>query len=171
MRKLVIVATALVAALALSGCTAHTGTAADVDGEPIAVTTVDRATRELNELFTVDPRGVLSMLIVAPVYLDEAGDLGLGKSQAEARAYLADVAMANELDLDIDAVSDATLDILRFDMAVRDMNQLVDPAPVVERINGRLAELDVDVNPRFGEFTGQVVAPSTPDWIVTAPAS
>lgn len=171
MRKPAIVATALAAALALGGCTAQPGSAAIVDGERIATTTVDRATRELNQLFTVDTRGVLSMLIVAPIYLDEASDLGLGKSQDEARAYLTDVAVANELDLDAADVSDATLDILRFDMAVRDMNQLVDPAPVVDRINGRLAELDVDVNPRFGEFTGQVVAPTTPEWIVTAPTS
>ena len=171
MRKPAIVATALAAALALGGCTAQSGAAAIVDGQPIATTTLDRTTRELNQLFAIDSRGVLSLFIVAPISLDEARGLGIGKSHDEARAFLAGHAAANEVDLDVDAISPATLDIVASDSALAQMGQLVDAGPVIARINERLAALDVDVNPRFGEFNGSTVAPTTPEWIVSAPTS
>lgn len=169
MRKSAIVAIVLAAALTLGGCTSHPGAAAVVDGRTISTSTVDRATRELNELFTVDPRGVLTMLIVAPVYLDEASGLGIGKSREEARDYLADVAQVNDLDLDLDTVSDATLDILAFDMAVQEMRLLIDTEDLGERLRSRIDALDVEVNPRFGSFEGSVVSATTPEWIVQAP--
>jgi len=112
---------------------------------------------------------VLTMLIVAPVYLDEASGLGIGKSREEARDYLADVAQVNDLDLDLDTVSDATLDILAFDMAVQEMRLLIDTEDLGERLRSRIDALDVEVNPRFGSFEGSVVSATTPEWIVQAP--
>lgn len=169
-----IAATALAAALALSGCSGQAGAAAVVDGEPIATTTVDRTTRELNQLFQVDSRGVLSMLIISPVYLAEASANGVAKSRDEALGYLTEVvAMDPESTVDVASFSDATLGLVAFDMAVRELSQLPDAPEISVRVNEQIAALDIDVNPRFGEFVpgASSITPTTPEWIVSAPTS
>ena len=168
MRKSVIAAM-LGAALVLGGCTAQTGAAAVVDGQAISTATLDRTTRELGELFTVDARGVLTMLIISPSYLAEASANGVAKSRDEARAYLAGL-VSSDLgsDTDVSSFSDATLDLVRFDMAVRALSQLPEAQEIGARVQEHLAGLDVEVNPRFGEFSAQTtaIAPVIPDWLV-----
>lgn len=169
MRKSVIAATALVAALVLGGCTAQTGAAAVVDGAPISTVTLDRTTRELNELFTVDSRGVLTMLIISPSYLDAASANGVAKSREEARAYLEEVSASDpERDADVDSFSDATLDIVRFDMVVRELSQLPNAPEVGAQVQEHIGGLDIEVNPRFGEFSAEATAisPVSHDWLV-----
>lgn len=171
MRKSAIAAVALVAALVLGGCTAQTGSAAVVDGEPISAAKLDRTTRELNELFNVDARGVLTMLIVSPTYLAEAAANGVAKSRDEARTYLTEVIAADPVSavgVDVDSFSDATLDLVRFDMALRELSQLETSQEIGERVQGQIAALDVDVNPRFGEFSAEATAinPVAPEWLV-----
>lgn len=169
MRKSAIII-ALVAALALGGCAAERGAAAVVDGTPIPVSTVDRATRELNQIFVVDPRGVVTLLVVAPSYLAEARDLGVATSHDEARAYFAQVAEGAGVDLDPAELSDASLEILGLALSEQRMAQLPEAPAAFERIQAAIANLDVEVSPRFGEFSLETLAvvPTTPDWILPA---
>lgn len=164
-----IAATALAAALVLGGCTAQTGAAAVVDGDPISTATLDRTTRELNELFTVDSRGVLTMLIISPAYLDAAAEHGVAKSRDEARSYLDEVQAADPAsEVDVAAFSDATLDIVRFDMAVRELSQLPTAQEIGAQVQERIGGLDVDVNPRFGDFSAEAstISPASHEWLV-----
>ncbi len=174
MRTTAIAAVALAAALALGGCSGQAGAAAVVDGEPIAATTVDRTTRELNQLFQVDARAVLTMLIVSPAYLAEARANGVAKSRDQALGYLTEVIAADPgSTVDVGSFSDATLDIVAFDMAVRELSQLPEAPEIGVRVNEQIAALDVDVNPRFGQFSAEAssILPATPEWIVSAPTS
>lgn len=168
MRKSAI-AVALVAALTLGGCTAQTGAAAVVDGSPISSATLDRTTRELNELFTVESRRVLMMLIVSPAYLDAAAANGVAKSREEARSHLAEL-VTNDPESDVDpaSFSDATLDIVRFDMALAELSQLADAQQIGEQIQATVEGLDVEVNPRFGEFSAaeNAINPVSHEWLV-----
>ena len=170
MRKPAIVTIALAAALALGGCAVEHGAAAVVDGEPIAVSTVDRTTRELSQIFTVDARGVVTLLIVTPSYLAEASALGVATSHDEARAYVADVAEGAQVDIDPAELSDASLDILRLALSEQRMAQRPDAPEVFERIRDEVTALDIQVSPRFGEFSleGLAVVPVTPEWVLSA---
>lgn len=161
------IAIALVAALALGGCAADHGAAAVVDGKPIAASTVDRAASELNQIFMVDARGVVTLLIVTPSYLDAARELGVATSHDEAREYVAQVAADSGVDVDPEGLSDASLDILSLALSEQRMAQLPEAAEVFAEIRAEISELDVEVNPRFGEFSfdNLAVIPTTPEWI------
>lgn len=161
---------ALVAALALGGCTAEHGAAAVVDGTPIPVSTVDRATRELNQVFMVDPRGIVTLLVVAPSYFAEARALGVAVSHDEARDYVAQVASDSGADVDPGEMSEAALDILSLALSEQRMAQLPEGPAAFARIHAEIAELDIEVSPRFGEFSPEslAVVPTTPDWILPA---
>jgi hypothetical protein len=174
-RKSVIAATALVAALVLGGCSSQSGAAAVVDGEQISTATLDRTTRELQELFgpQVQSRQVLTMFSIAPSYLEAAAENGVAKSREEARDYLANIAASQAASegsatVDVSGFSDATFDIFRFDMAVQELGMLANSQEIGAQLQERVAGLDIDVNPRFGEFSveNNIVLPLSHDWLV-----
>ncbi|NLF05175.1 MAG: hypothetical protein GX593_09295 [Actinomycetales bacterium] len=164
-----IAATALVAALVLGGCTAQIGAAAVVDGQAISTSTLDRTTRELNDLFSVNTRDVLSMLIIAPSYLEGAAANGVAKSREQARDYLVELKVNDPTSgLDPAGFSDATLDLVRFDLALREMSTLANAQEIGVSIQEKVTALDVQVNPRFGEFSAEqsAITAVSPEWLV-----
>jgi len=169
-----VIAVALAAALALGGCTAQTGAAAVVDGKEISTATLDRTVRELQGIFgqQVQSRQVLTMFIIAPSYLEAAAEHGVAKSREEARDYLLNLAATQSAQggpaVDVDSFSEATFDILRFDMAVQELGMLANSQEIGAQLQERVAGLDIDVNPRFGEFSVEdnIVLPASHDWLV-----
>ena len=163
-----IVAVALVAALALGGCSAQTGAAAVVDGEPIATATLDRTTRELGQFFAVDARGLLPLFVLAPLYLEEAAAVGVATSRDEALGYLEQVnASRPDNQVDVSTFSDETLDLLRAVLVMDSLAAHEQGMEISQRVTEHVGRLDVEVNPRYGQFdpaTGSIAA-WTPEWI------
>lgn len=145
------------AALLLSGC-GTVNTAAVVDGHRITQSGLQEATEQIAQ-YAPQPmpaRDVLTRLIIAPTVLEVLGERDVTITDAAARSRLAD----------IDGPVPYLLDLTKLDLAIGQMTQ-----EDFTEITSRLTEIDVDVNPRYGEFNPEQVAvvPATAEWI-TSPA-
>lgn len=143
------------AALLLSGC-GTANTAAIVDGHRITQSGLQEAAEQIAQ-YAPQPmpaRDVLTRLIIAPTVLDVLGEREVTITDAAARSRLAD----------IDAPVPYVVELTRLDLAIGQMTQ-----EDFAEITSRLGELDVDVNPRYGEFNADQVAvvPATAEWIVS----
>lgn len=161
---------ALAGALLLAGCAGDPGAAAVVDGRSISRAEVEGAQADLTEISGSAPAGqVLMALVVAPLFIQAATDQGVGASAEEARGLLEQSA---EQSGRTDAVfADSTVEIIRMSLSVQNLGGLPDGQQMIDEINAQVLELDVDVNPRYGEanlVTGSV-DPVTRPWI-TSPA-
>ena len=83
-------AVAVLTGLAVSGCGAHPGAAAVVNGERISENEVARAIEDFTMVTgqPVDAPMMLGTLIVAPIMVDVAAGHGIAASDAEAAALL-----------------------------------------------------------------------------------
>jgi len=153
---------------ALVGCSVSPGDAAVVAGRHISQDYLDATARDLRPLLSdPSPSSVLSVLVVAPTFIDAAAEQGVGSSPDEAMALLEQSAAAAGLD-PVPAFGDGAVEIALFSLAMQDLQALDDGADVVAQIQALAAGLDVTVNPRYGVMdpaTGQI-SPTTPDWIV-----
>jgi len=163
-----IAAAALLSALALGGCGAHPGAAALVNGERISENELDRAVEDFAAVTgqEVDAPTMLSTLVVAPIILDVAAEFGVAASDEQAAALLDRQAEASGLPVPEDGYGTGVLDIAKMTIVNQEMSISPVGAPAMETVSVRIAEADVDVNPRYGEFdpAGQVVPEALP-WI------
>ena len=168
-------ATAVVlAVVGVTGCSGQTGAAAVVEGEAIPVGDLHEVTRELGPfLQDGSPSGVLLLLVAQPVFERVAAEYGLGVSDAEARAALAGVAGTAPDAAGEDGVEfgDASLRVARLTILQQRLQQLPDAEPAIRELSDQLANLDVEVNPRYGEIDlagGRGIVPVEHPWIVAA---
>ena len=170
-RALRYTAPALVAALALSGCSGATmQEGVIVNGDAYSVEEVEDATRQFSQLSgqTVAPQAVISVAGAVPVLDEYFEGSTYQPSEQMLRSDLAGGGLEGE-------ATGLTLDVARYQYYASILNDPAsqqDPAlsPILERIpdyQDDLAEQDVQVNPRFGSWdpsSGQVV-PQVSPWI------
>ncbi len=174
-RGRVLVATAVLAGGALlAGCSAHPGAAAVVDGRTIGVDELATASEQLSPIFQgAATQDLLGVLITEPYVTAVAADRGVGVSDQQARDLLRTV---TEQALGEEAAADAefgagALAVARYSLAATALQDLPDAQAAAQEFQERVAEADVEVNPRFGTFEGGVVAaPTLPAWVVGADA-
>ena len=167
-----VAALVLGAALATAGCGATTADrAAVVDGSVISETELQSAMREVNGMEPallqqpLTPSGTLTALVQAPVVLAVLADKGVAVSDSVARQAAAQRGLAEP--------SEATLQIVRLATAIGTaQEQGVVTEAEANEVNKRLAELDVEVNPRYGTYdaTNASVTLTQPAWITPADA-
>jgi hypothetical protein len=162
----------------LSACSAQPGAAAVVDGETIPVADVQAAAADLSPyLENVSQSTVLTVLVVSPTFERAAAEAGLGVSSEQAENLLDQVtqeaAQAGRAPTRTEEFSDAAVQVARFTLLQQGLQGLPDASEVMAGIAADMAELDVEVNPRYGELdlaTGQIT-PSSYPWIVGTPAA
>ncbi|QTE28888.1 SurA N-terminal domain-containing protein [Pengzhenrongella sicca] len=161
----------------LSGCSGQPGAAAVVDGEAIPVAELQDATSDLSPFFQDVTQGtILMVLVVAPTFVQAAEDAGVGVSTSQAKEALEQTAAsaveAGDLTARTTPFSDAAIEVIRFTLIQTNLTELADD-DVTAQITADLADLDAEVNPRYGEadFSTWSVTPVTAPWLVeTAPA-
>lgn len=162
------VALGVAGTLLLAGCAGDPSAAAVVDGRTITRAEVEAAQDDLSAGEGVSAGEVLWILTIAPAYIDAAVDEGVGVSEDEARAALVD---GNEQSGGADGeVADSTVQVARAILSSQALGALEDAETVLGDVQARVTELDVDINPRYGELdlsTG-TIAPTLAPWIVGA---
>lgn len=155
-----------VGTLVLTGCAQAPGTAAVVEGRVVADRDVQRTVQDLTEMLPnpLAAEQVLVGLIVGPFFVDAAAEHGVGVSDDEARALATQIAAGQERE--VGELGRSTIDLLKFSLASEELSRLPDGAEIIRGIEEQVFSADIEVSPRYGEFTetGQIVAPSLP-WI------
>lgn len=157
-------ALALAGLLALSACsgTSSAETAAVVDGRVITEQQVRDAVEQINGAFNpeqpITAAQALTLLIRAPYINQAAADAGRAQSESAARAALRDFP---------GTPADSTVEILQAEASL----QQIDEAGRQE-LTEQFAELDMDINPRYGRFDPQQASlvAHQPNWIVPSSA-
>ena len=166
--------TALATAAVLSACAGQPGAAAVVDGTGIPASDLQTALDELSPYVQgASPAAVLRVLVFEPTVTEMAAEAGVAASDEDAQAFLDDVVAQTTPDED-PTFSPASLAIARYFAAYTNLSNLSSQAEVTADITERVADLDVEVNPRFGTLGegNTITAPIPPTWLVgpAAPA-
>lgn len=159
----------VLAALALAGCAQQPGTAATVEGERITQSALAATVEDLDTLngAASAPSQVLTSLVFAPVVVDVSREAGVGVSADEATALLDEAALAAGLEpWDYAA---GTIQIAELQLASQYGASI---AGLNEEITLRAAEMDVTVNPLYGEWEGAAgIAPTQWPWLIQSAAA
>ncbi|WNB85067.1 hypothetical protein [Cellulomonas sp. ATA003] len=160
-------------ALAAGGCSAQQpGAAAVVEGETIEVSELHAATEELAPyLQDASPAAILVILIAEPTFDRIATENGVAVSTQQAQSLLDGLAAGGDGAGPAGATtefSDASLAVARFTLLQQSLQALPDAESVLAGVTERLAELDVDVNPRYGDvdFAAGGLMPDDRPWLV-----
>ena len=164
---------ALTTTAGLAGCAGQPGAAAVVDGTAIPTTDVSTALDELEPWFEgVTTTNVLAVLVQEPTVVELAAEKGVGVSDEDAEALLAQV-VQQKVQGATATFSDPSLAVARYSIAYTNLQGLPESDGVGEEIDARLRDLDVELNPRFAslEDGNQVGAPTPAPWLVTSAPS
>jgi hypothetical protein len=167
-RRTLGLAVLLLGAGATAACSAQAGAAAVVEGDPIPVEDVQSAADQLAPyLDGASPASVLLVLVAEPTVQRIAAENGVAVSDQEAEQLLTDLASDAP---DAPEFSPASVAVARFSLLQQALSQLPDAEAVQEDVLARLEDLDVDVNPRYGEldFSRGGIAPVEHPWLVPA---
>jgi hypothetical protein len=163
---------AIVAVAALTGCGLQPGAVAEVEGTTITESDIDAVVDELGPFLQRSSRDAVLTALV----------------QSEAGALLAerhDIEVADERAIEFldslaalsggepPAWSAGSITIARMQLIGQELQALPDPQAASDEFYALLADLDITVSPRYGEYdpsTGEVVALS-PAWIVVPGAT
>ncbi len=172
-RTALLAGAALAAAAVLGGCAGTPGAAAVVDGRAIPASDVQIAVEQIGGLFQgVSTQTVTSVLIQEPVIVELAADNGVGVSDTQARDLLRSAATASGTTLPED-LAPATIAVARYVQASGALRDAQNAPELAQEFSDRLAELDIEVNPRFGVLLpdANIEAPPVREWIVGADGS
>jgi hypothetical protein len=163
----------VVAAVALSGCgPVEAGSAAIVGDRRISAHELEQATADINA-FTgpdnpVSEQAILFDLIISPYFTARV-------AQAKAGALASQDEARKELQTKVPDPSDAAVDVLRINLSIQRAQQLPQEAAqaVFNGVTEDLKKVDVDVNPRYGQFdkTKMSVVEATRNWLKSVPPS
>jgi len=159
---------ALTTTAGLAGCAGQPGAAAVVDGTAIPTADVSAALDELAPWFQgVTTTNVLAVLVQEPTVVELAEEKGVGVSDEEAEALLAQVVQQKVAGATA-TFTEPAMAVARYSIAITNLQGLPDGEAVGEEIDARLRDLDVEVNPRFGslEDGNQIGAPTPVPWLV-----
>ncbi len=170
-RRTVVAMAGIAVVTALAGCSGAPGTVAEIDGRTITETELDRVVDELGPFLNdASVTAVLTALLQseAGIELGELNDLEV--DAARAVTFLDSI--AQNAGVEPSDWSEGSLTIARMQLLGQDLAQLPDPEAATAQYEEILADLDVTVNPRYGEYdpsTGEVRA-LAPAWIVVPAA-
>lgn len=162
-------AAAALLGLTLAGCGANPGAAAVVNGQRITENELAAASADFAAVTgePVEPAQMLGTLVVVPLILDVAQGLGVAATDDEAADLLDQQAEAVGVTPPEEPYSEGVLDIAR--LAIVNQTLAASPAGMEAQaeIGAAIAEADVEVSPRYGEYdpSGAVVPTAFP-WIV-----
>ena len=172
-RLIKVIGALLVGLLALSACGTHPGAAAVVNGNTVAEQDVSAASTEMSAVLggEVNSQAVLQILIVGPTAIQVASRHGLGVSADEARQFLDEQATMNEQE-PAEGYSNSTLVVARYLMLQETLQVSPEAAEVGSELAQEIEEMEIELSPRYGEWTPQGPTPVQPEWIQeTAPES
>ncbi len=158
-------AAALVATLLLGGCAMRAGHAAIVDGEPITEQLLAETVADVAAISEAPPRNVLQALIVNEFWLQAAGEAGLGASEQEGRVLLDELVVESGGEPGRE-YSPGLVAIARVLVAQRKAAEAGQELELMLAVAARLGEAEIEVSPRYGTWSGDVVAPVLPAWLV-----
>jgi hypothetical protein len=156
----------VLAAGATAACSAQAGAAAVVEGDPIPVEDVQRATDQLAPyLGGATPASVLVVLVAEPTVQRVAAENGVAVSDQQARQLLTELTSDAP---DAPEFGPASVTVARFSLLQQALGELPDAAAVQDDVLAALEDLDVEVNPRYGEldFSRGGIAPVEHPWLV-----
>ncbi|WP_129339723.1 hypothetical protein [Cellulomonas endophytica] len=159
------------AVLALGACAGQPGAAAVVDGREITSADVAEVRDQLGGVLQgVTSTNVLAVLVQEPVVTELAADRGVAVSDDEARAALTQAVTA--AGGEVPELGPASLAVGRYLVATNNLQGLEDAEGVSAELLERVAEQDVEVNPRYGSLDERntVVAPTPVPWLVAPSA-
>ena len=166
-RAVAAVVTGVGMALALAGCSGSPGLAVAGD-RTITQAQLVETQEDLSTIIEVPEAGtVLWAMTIAPIFIEAAADNGIGVSMEDAREAMAQNA-ANKGIEDVPAWGDEAVSVFRMAMSAQAISEHPDAATIQAEASQEIADLDLEVNPRYGTLdtqTGQV-APLTLPWIV-----
>lgn len=152
-----VLAAAAVGLLLLSGCATGADTAATVEGQEIGEAELQEATRQFNQVAQqpVTPSQVLQVLVQLPVLEEVGAEAGVDFTEEEYRSAMVEAGLSEPHPLAVDFLRGLNI-----------QNTL--PQTGQEVPSDRLAELDVEINPRYGSWDPEsaTVTAEPPAWIV-----
>lgn len=168
-RKRGLATAAVVLGLVLGGCAAQPGAAAVVDGQRIGENQVARAVADFTAVTgqPVDTQAMLSTLIIAPILLDVAAQGGVAASDAEAVALLDGQAQALGRTAPEEGYGEGVIQVAKMTIVNQGLMTAPNAQELVGQVNERVAQADIEVSPRYGDFDpniGQIVTEPLP-WI------
>jgi hypothetical protein len=156
----------LLGAVTTAGCSPEAGAAAVVEGRAIPDADLQAAAAQLGPyLDGATPSSLLLVLVAEPTVEQVAAEKGVAVSDQQARAQL--TALVGDAP-DAPDFGPEAVAVAQFSLLQQQLNQLPDAAAVQDDILARLQDLDVDVNPRYGEldFSRGGIAPVEHPWLV-----
>jgi len=167
----VLVAAVIAAGGLLAGCSGQPGVAAVVDGRTITTSELATAYEQLTPVFAgAGTQDVLGVLITEPFAAQVAAEHGVGVNDDQSLALLRSVAvqaLGEEKGAALE-FGPGALAVGRYSLAASALQDLPAAQEAATAYQELVAAADIDVNPRFGQFTEDLVvaAPTTPSWIV-----
>ena len=161
---------ALAVAAMLGACAGTPGAAAVVDGRVIPASDVQVAVEQLGGLFQgVSTQTVTSVLIQEPTVVELAAQNGVGVSVQQARDLLKSASMAAGTPLPDDLAA-STIAVARYVQASGALQDAPNAPELAQEFSDRIAELDIEVNPRYGTLgpDANIGAPPVRPWLVGA---
>lgn len=166
-RTAVLAAAAALGALVLAGCGVQPGVAAQVADRVITQDELERTREDLSQFVQgADAGAVLVAMVVGPLFVDAAADAGVGVSRDAARTVIAETTAASGAPAP--EVGEGVVEVIRFTMAVQNLQALPDGAEILAEVDESIGGLDIDVNPRYGQFDALAgaITPEAEPWIV-----
>lgn len=162
-------AAAALAVLLLAGCAPRGGVAAYVDGEPITEGVLAETVRDIAPLSGAPVRSVLHALIVSPAWIEAARATGVGVSEQEGRDLLDELTQEAGADAERVGYGPGVVAIAQVLAAQEKAAALGEGEALALAADALVRESEIEVNPRYGEWTLQGVAPLLHPWIVGLP--
>ncbi|UZN04317.1 hypothetical protein [Cellulomonas sp. S1-8] len=168
-----LVTAVVVAGGLLAGCSGQPGAAAVVDGRTITTAELATAYDELMPIFNgAGAQDVLGVLITEPFAAEVAAENGVGVNDEQALELLRSVAVQALGEEEGAALEfgPGAMAVGRYSLAASALQDLPDADAAAAEYQERVAAADIEVNPRFGEFTDTftVAPPTAPSWVVPA---
>lgn len=164
--KAKVVASVVLAAGLIAGCSSQAGVAATVNGEQITTAEVDDG-MALGPYYAEPPTpaSVVASLIQARAVIDAAREEGMGASPADGAAFLDSIG-AQDIQQDGE-YPDAVLDLARMNLISQNLQTAPEGQNVIEEVNDFMSSADIEFNPRYGnwDIAQGGLNQDVPDWI------
>jgi hypothetical protein len=165
-----VLAAVAVAVLTLAGCSAMAGAAAVVDGEPISEEMLAETTQDFRLLADAPARSVLQALVVSPFWIEAASQTGLGTSVEEGRARIEELAADAGLDPASLDIGPGLVSIGQVLVAQRKAVEAGVAAELGAAAQELVGEAEIEISPRYGEWSGDGLVATSPPWLIVQPA-